>query len=354
MDNAAAKADLYAQSQVDAMLGDDYTAEVKQIAGESLQAATDAYTDEFLNSLTNKNGGNMYGNIAQIDTSNAALLTDINNLLGGGYSWQSNGIQGTDNNRTFHLLKDGKEEDYSAEQLAAKMGAAKALEEVAGSAENAAQALSMVKTGSEDFNKFITNKNFNSMTEGELTSNFGEDMVATEDEARAYLETIFGSEEELNEAAELMGKSVDDLIQEVIDGTEVSASAVQNMGDNLGKRAKAIFDKADLSGVEVEAQKNYSLMMEKAFTAGGSEGGEYLNTFIESLQGEAAEAGVEMTDVFDELSGIDWSHITPDQLAEKLNSLGISTDDLIDQMPELIELMNQAASVDFFHSLATF
>lgn len=347
MDNAAAKADLYAQSQVDAMLGDDYTAEVKQIAGESLQAATDAYTDEFLNSLTNKNGGNMYGNIAQIDTSNAALLTDINNLLGGGYSWQSNGIQGTDNNRTFHLLKDGKEEDYSAEQLAAKMGAAKALEEVAGSAENAAQALSMVKTGSEDFNKFITNKNFNSMTEGELTSNFGEDMVATEDEARTYLETIFGSEEELNEAAELMGKSVDDLIQEVIDGTEVSASAVQNMGDNLGKRAKAIFDKADLSGVEVEAQKNYSLMMEKAFTAGGSEGGEYLNTFIESLQGEAAEAGVEMTDVFDELSGIDWSHITPDQLAEKLNSLGISTDDLIDQMPELIELMNQAASVDF-------
>jgi hypothetical protein len=196
--------------------------------------------------------------------------------------------------------------------MAAEMAAAKALEDVAGSAENAAQALSMVKTDSENFNNFITNGNFNSMTEGELTSNFGEDMVATEEEAQGYLESVFGGEEELKKAADLMGKSVDELVQEVIDGTEVSASAIENMGDNLTTRAKAIFDKADLSGVEVEAQKDYSLMMEKAFTAGGSEGGEYLNSFVESLQDEAAAAGVEMTDVFDELSGIDWSHITPD------------------------------------------
>lgn len=350
----AEKMELIAGMKVDELLGNEYSGEVKSIVTDSVAASTEDLEQKYLGALTNGVFGsdewaNKYGNIAQQQTEiNKDLLNEYNRLMGTNWKSSGNGVQGTDSQRLFEFIdENGDIKTKTAEAMAAEMAAAKALEDVAGSAENAAQALSMVKTDSENFNNFITNGNFNSMTEGELTSNFGEDMVATEEEAQGYLESVFGGEEELKKAADLMGKSVDELVQEVIDGTEVSASAIENMGDNLTTRAKAIFDEADLSGVEVEAQKNYSLMMEKAFTAGGSEGGEYLNSFVESLQDEAAVAGVEMTDVFDELSGVDWSHITPDQLAEKLESLGISTDSLIDKMPDLIDLMNQAAQVDF-------
>lgn len=352
--NAAEKAELFAQMKVDEILGDDFSAEAKQIAGEALTASTEDWEQKYLGALTNGKFGSSdmaweYGDIYQAQSKiNPELLSTYNSLTGKNWQSSGNGVQGTDSNRIFEFInEEGEIVQLRAEQVAAEMAAAKALEEVTGSAENAAQALAMIKNDSENFNNFITNGNFNSMTEDELTSNFGDDMVASEEEAKAYLTSVFGSEEELEKAAELMGKDVDTLVKEIISGTEVSASALENMGNNLGKRARKVFEEADLSGVEIEAQKKYTTMMERAFTSGGTQGGEYLNTFIEGLQDGAEKAGVEMTDVFNELDTIDWSHITPEQLAEQLESLGIETDDLIDQMPHLIELMNQAANVDF-------
>lgn len=358
-ENAAAKADLLAQMQVDEILGDDYSAEVKQIAGEQLAANTEDWEQKYLGALTNGKFGskemkNEYGDIYQAQSKiSDKLLSEYNSLTGKNWQSSGNGVQGTDSNRIFEFInEEGEIVQLRAEQVAAEMAAAKALEEVTGSAEKAADALSKIDQNDEGdaLKDFLTTGNFNSMTEEDLKENFalGEDNKVTTESAKEYLIKAFGSEEELKAAAEGMGKTVDEFVQEVADGATTSFTAIDNMGNNLVSRAKKIFDDANLEGVEVGAQQEYASMVEKVFTAGGKEGGEFLNGFISDIESAIPEGSdTTLTDVIEELGDVNWDDITPEQLAERMEEMGIPMDGLIDKMPELISLMQNAAAVDF-------
>ncbi|DAT81289.1 MAG TPA: hypothetical protein [Caudoviricetes sp.] len=100
------------------------------------------------------------------------------------------------------------------------MAAAKALEEVTGSAESAAKALENLDSDyAEDFNNFIQNGNFNSMTEDELNSTFEKDKEGnvTLESAREYAENALGGEQGLREmVAATLGKSAAEITDEEI------------------------------------------------------------------------------------------------------------------------------------------
>lgn len=361
MQNAADKADLFAQMQVDEILGDNYSAEVKQIAGERLAASTEDWEQKYLGALTNGALGssemkNEYGNIYQAQSKiDEQLLADYNDLTGKNWQSSGNGVQGTDTNRIFEFInEEGEIVQLRAEQVAAEMAAAKALEEVTGSAQSAAEALSNIDSEySDDFNKYITSGNFNSMTEDELNENFelGEDNKVTLESAREYAENVFGGESGLKEMiAATLGKSAEEIteeeieayVQEIADGATTSFTALENVGKNLSDNAKAIFDDIDISGASVEAQQKFQQAFSQVYDQFGKEGAESFKNIINQLAPEDAAILAENIDK------IDWSNASPEYIMQQFDDLGIEIDSLNEgALSELISLMQQASQIDF-------
>ena len=360
MENAADKADLFAQMQVDEILGDDYSADVKQIAGEQLAASTEDWEQKYLGALTNGALGsdemkNQYGNIYQAQSKiSDDLIAEYNQLTGKNWQSSGNGVQGTDTNRIFEFInEEGEIIQLRAEQVAAEMAAAKALEEVTGSAEKAAQALANLDSDySEDFSNFITSGNFNSMTEGEVSENFevGEDGKVTTESAKEYLLNAFGSEENLQAYADSVGKTVDEVVQEVVDGANVTITAMDNISENLSRTPKKIYDglidEGTLENASVESQQAVANMIQNAFTANGEAGAQALSDFIDT-----ATEGLEPEEVDDfiaTLGGIDWENVTPEGLREQLENAGFVMDDFTNgSLSELIAKMQEASGLTF-------
>lgn len=360
MENAADKADLFAQMQVDEILGDDYSADVKQIAGEQLAASTEDWEQKYLGALTNGALGsdemkNQYGNIYQAQSKiSDDLIAEYNQLTGKNWQSSGNGVQGTDTNRIFEFInEEGEIVQLRAEQVAAEMAAAKALEEVTGSAEKAAQALANLDSDySEDFSNFITSGNFNSMTEGEVSENFevGEDGKVTAESAKEYLLNAFGSEENLQAYADSVGKTVDEVVQQVVDGANVTITAMDNISENLSRTPKKIYDglidEGTLQNASVESQQAVANMIQNAFTANGEAGAQALSDFIDTAT-EGLEPE-EVDDFISTLGGIDWTNVTPEGLREQLENAGFAMDDFTNgSLSELITKMQEASGLTF-------
>lgn len=360
MENAADKADLFAQMQVDEILGDDYSADVKQIAGEQLAASTEDWEQKYLGALTNGALGsdemkNQYGNIYQAQSKiSDELIAEYNQLTGKNWQSSGNGVQGTDTNRIFEFInEEGEIVQLRAEQVAAEMAAAKALEEVTGSAEKAAQALANLDSDySEDFSNFITSGNFNSMTEGEVSENFevGEDGKVTTESAKEYLLNAFGSEENLQAYADSVRKTVDEVVQQVVDGANVTITAMDNISENLSRTPKKIYDglidEGTLENASVESQQAVANMIQNAFTANGEAGAQALSDFIDTAT-EGLEPE-EVDDFISTLGGIDWENVTPEGLREQLENAGFVMDDFTNgSLSELIAKMQEASGLTF-------
>lgn len=363
MQNASDKAELFAGIQVDNILGDDYSAEVKQMVTEGLSSRQDELEDDYLGKLTNNSSlsddSYYYGDIAkQMSEIPEKLMNEYNQLTGKNWASSGNGVQGTDNNRIFEFInEEGEIVQLRAEQVAAEMAAAKALEEVTGSAESAAKALENLDSDyAEDFNNFIQNGNFNSMTEDELNSTFEKDKEGnvTLESAREYAENALGGEQGLREmVAATLGKSAADItddeinnyVQKIADAAEISFTALDSVGSNLTDRAKKAFDnmvdEGTLKGLTADQQMNVTDMVAQVFEGGGTQAVEKLQEVFDGIDDTV------LPDVIDELEGIDWQNISPGQLQEQLEQAGIATDDFAASLPILIELMKEAAGIDF-------
>lgn len=360
MQNATDKAELFAQMQVDEILGDDYSAAEKQIAGEQLTQSTEDWEQKYLGALTNGAFGssemaNEWGDIYKSqDQINKDLLAEYNRLTGKNWASSGNGVQGTDTNRIFEFInEEGEIVQLRAEQVAAEMAAAKALEEVTGSAEKASQALANLDSDySEDFSNFITSGNFNSMTEGEVSENFevGDDGKVTTESAKEYLLNAFGSEENLQAYADSVGKTVDEVVQEVVDGANVTITAMDNISENLSRTPKKIYDglidEGTLENASVESQQAVANMIQNAFTANGEAGAQALSDFIDTAT-EGLEPE-EVDDFISTLGGIDWENVTPEGLREQLENAGFAMDDFTNgSLSELIAKMQEASGLTF-------
>lgn len=363
MQNASDKAELFAGIQVDNILGDDYSAEVKQMVTEGLSSRQDELEDDYLGKLTNDSSlsddSYYYGDIAkQMSEIPEKLINEYNQLTGKNWASSGNGVQGTDSNRIFEFInEEGEIVQLRAEQVAAEMAAAKALEEVTGSAESAAKALENLDSDyAEDFNNFIQNGNFNSMTEDELNSTFEKDKEGnvTLESAREYAENALGGEQGLREmvaatlgksAAEITDEEINNYVQQIADAAEISFTALDSVGSNLTDRAKKAFDnmvdEGTLKGLTADQQMNVTDMVAQVFEGGGTKAVEKLQEVFDGIDDTV------LPDVIDELEGIDWQNISPGQLQEQLEQAGIATDDFAASLPTLIELMKEAAGIDF-------
>lgn len=266
------------------------------------------------------------------------LLDRYNAAAGTNYGAHSNFSRGTDNDRTFAFLDEqGQLVELTAEQVKTTIAASEALQGLGASAEEASKVLASIEQGDlgEGLRNYLDTGNFNNMNQQQLEENFemGEDGKVTTESAKEYLIAAFGSEEELNAAAEAMGKSVDEFVQEVANGATDSLKALDEAGQNMSETARKIFedvqDNDGFKNMSVNAQKSVSELIQRAFEGGGKENADAISDFIsnsiEGLDTEEAEGFVSA------LSDIDWNTVSPEGLRKQLEAAGYSMDNFTNE-----------------------
>ncbi len=338
---AEEKMSLISQLQVDAILGDEYGDEEKIIAADKLEARTQEIYEEQLKKYTD--GVNKF---SEADNKQVAqMLKDYNEATGKNWVMDSkNAVRGTDGNRTFAFRdEEGELHELTKEQVAQTVAASLALKELTGNAEAAATTMANLdKNASESDAKgiknFITEGNFNTMTGDEIN-----DLAAQGDQGiEDWLVESFGATDIESLAKDLGYSSGEELIAGVKKGFEVSQGALEDIGNNLGKRAKEAFEKIREAGTlddfTIDEQQQVASLIEQAFNNGGTKGAEVLGQILEAT-------GEQSSEFLDEIALVDWATVSPEQLQKQLEDAGVATDGFAEVLPNLIQLLRQAGTV---------
>lgn len=335
---ADAKMKLIAQLKTDEVLGDDYNAAEKTIASNMMATEQQKIYDELYAKYTGDN-------ISKASGANNAIakemLEEYNKATGNNWSLDRNAVRGSDSNRTFAFLDEqGQLREFTAKQVATTIAAAKALENLSGNAEKAAEVIGNLNNAEdgEALKGFITDGNFNKMTQGELEEISGK----SDADLSTYLKEQFGTEN-LQEVAETLGyDTTEALLAGIREGIATSKGALEEVGNNLGKRAKEVFEKIQEAGTlddfTIDEQQQVAGLIEQAFNNGGTKGAEALGKIIEAT-------GEQSSEFLDEIALVDWATVSPEQLQKQLEDAGIATDGFADALPNLIQLLKQAGEV---------
>lgn len=335
---ADAKMKLIAQLKTDEVLGDDYNAAEKTIASNMMATEQQKIYDELYAKYTGDN-------ISKASGANNAIakemLEEYNKATGNNWSLDRNAVRGSDSNRTFAFLDEqGQLREFTAKQVATTIAAAKALENLSGNAEKAAEVIGNLNNAEdgEALKGFITDGNFNKMTQGELEEISGK----SDADLSTYLKEQFGTEN-LQEVAETLGyDTTEALLAGIREGIATSKGALEEVGNNLGKRAKEVFEKIQEAGTlddfTIDEQQQVAGLIEQAFNNGGTKGAEALGKIIEAT-------GEQSSEFLDEIALVDWATVSPEQLQKQLEDAGIATDGFADALPNLIQLLRQAGEV---------
>lgn len=333
---AEEKMSLISQLQVDSMLGDDYGDEEKVIAAGKLEARTQEIYEEQLKQYTD--GVNVF---SEADNKQVAqMLKDYNEATGKNWVMDSkNAVRGTDGNRTFAFRdEEGELHELSKEQVAQTVAASLALKELTGNAEAAASTMANLdknatEASAEGIKNFITNGNFNTMTESEIADITAQGDGGIED----WLVASFGATDIESLAKDLGYSSGAELVAGVKEGFEQSQGALEDVGKNLDTHAKAIFDGIDLSNATVEAQQNIEASFAEVYSQFGPD---MAQQFAEMMNG--ADEGF-----LNAMDDIDWQDQGVESIRLQFEELGVSTEHLSDdQMTKLIEMMQTATEID--------
>ena len=330
---ADAKMKLIAQLKTDEVLGDDYNAEEKTVASNMMAAEE----QKIYNDLYAKYTG---GGISKASGANNAIakemLEEYNKATGNNWSLDRNAVRGSDSNRTFAFLDEqGQLREFTAQQVASTIAAAKALENLSGNAEKAAEVIGNLNNAEdgEALKGFITDGNFNKMTQGELEEISGK----SDADLSTYLKEQFGTEN-LQEVAETLGyDTTEALLNGVREGIAVSEAALEDVGKNLDTYAKTIFEGIDLSNAAVETQQNIEATFSQIYSQFGPD---MAQQFVDMMSGASTEFLGAMDD-------IDWENQGVESIRLQFEELGISTQHLSDdQLTALIEMMQTATEID--------
>lgn len=250
---AGEKFNLITQMQVEQVLGVAQTTldrAVQAVVTGQIDALTQELTDEWEDKLT---GGGI--NKAS-GSGNSIYQETLRALRDAGYDVSAqtdNAVRGTDNNRSLAFLNSqGQEVVYNAEQIAAMIAAAQALDEIGDSAQGA-------KTQLQDLDEGALNY----IAQGDF-SNSLRDALADYDTADEVI-SQFGGEEAIKAIiAAQEGIGIDEvgeeLVNEFVDGVVNAAENTRDDMDNVGKEyARSVqqaLEDADLSNLTLSEMQD--------------------------------------------------------------------------------------------------
>lgn len=347
---ADAKMKLIAQLKTDEVLGDDYDGEEKTIAANKMAAEEQKIYDELYSKYT----GDYISKASGANNAIAKeMLEDYNEATGNNWSLDRNAVRGSDSNRTFAFLDEsGELREFTAKQVASTIAASQALETLTGNAEAAAKTISKLERNTSDaeteaWKGFITEGNFNGLTEEEISSKLNEeDLTEWITDSYGLDPDADGFEEAWQSLAESLSyDSGAALVEGVREGLETSQKALNDVGSSLSDKAKEIFDTIDLSGVIVGGQQAVEDAFSQVYSNFGAEGAQ---KFAEAMSG--------VPDSFTDIMGqINWQDADVDSLKQQVELLGGSIEGVTDeQFATMIEMMQTMSEISFDAATASF
>lgn len=349
---AQAKMELIADMAIDEALGDDYGNDVKNVSGDLLVAKQDEIYKDVLQFT--KDGFSKVDWYDDSDGTNKAKLVErYNAATGNNWAADSNFSRGTDNNRTFAFLDEmGELHTLTAEQVASTIAAAEAMAEVTANAQGLAEVLNGLGDSGDQLKSLLATGSFSdSLTQEELKGIAGEDGEVSTEEADAFLMKSFevDTAEELQEIADKMGVSLDYLRDQVVQGVAQSEQDFKDVAEGLTQSAKNIFESIDVEDMTANEQRALALQIQQAYANGGKENAEAVGKLIREGFGDQAGEAAEI------LSDIDWSNVTPELLADKLEEANISAENLGNEgLAELISRMKELEKASLSAAEATY
>lgn len=393
-DKASAKLELVAGLKADELLGDNYTSEEKDFAAKE-NAAFIASQTAFYKTLMEHN--NAFNQVNEA-TGETVSLGGINRWSGTendvyqyvlkalqdagqnifAASSQAKAIQGTDNNRSFGFLKDGKEITLSSDEIANILAASDAIQQMGNSANKARQLFSQFSADS--IGKVTTLVNdFNQKTkEFDVTQLMGEwdskmlnefqnaigDETNGVNVAKIVAEKMGLTPEEFNnildtlgveDAGAQFGQAILDGLQGVEDSLNpetYSKKWRENSTDTEGNSILANSfnelllndDKTELKydGISGSQIAEFAQTYEAIFNKFGTEGLNVIDNLLNQFGDDAGKvAGV--------IGDIDWSSDTSlKDFQSALNNIGVTTAGIdlskfITQMDEIYKIADSDA-----------
>ena len=393
-DKASAKLELVADLKADELLGDNYTSEEKDFAAKE-NAAFIASQTEFYKTLMEHN--NAFNQVNEA-TGETVSLGGINRWSGTendvyqyvlkalqdagqnifAASSQAKAVQGTNNNRSFGFLKDGKEITLSSDEIANILAASDAIQQMGNSANKARQLFSQFSADSigkvttlvNDFNQKTKEFDVTQLMEEWDSKMLNEFQNAIGDEtngvnvAKIVAEKMGLTPEEFNnildtlgveDAGAQFGQAILDGLQGVEDSLNpetYSKKWRENSTDTEGNSILAnSFDELLLNddktglkynGISGSQIAEFAQTYEAIFNKFGTEGLNVIDNLLNQFGDDAGKvAGV--------IGDIDWSSDTSlKDFQSALNNVGVATAGIdlskfITQMDEIYKIADSDA-----------
>ena len=282
-DKASAKLELVANLKADELLGDDYTSEEKDFAAKENAAFIASQTAFYKTLMEHDNAFNQVNKA----TGETVSLGGINRWSGTendvyqyvlkalqdagqnifAASSQAKAVQGTDNNRSFGFLKDGKEITLSSDEIANILAASDAIQQMGNSASKARElfsefsgdALNQVTTLVNDFNTKTNEIDFTQVladfTTGDLNTIKDQINTALKDEdvnlTQLIADVLQWDPDQVEHLLSALGITGEDCIQAILDGAE---GAIGSVSDEVSAGLKETYSDDDITGMTVGQQ----------------------------------------------------------------------------------------------------
>ena len=321
------------------------------------QLMTDAYQDIYNdisdsikdasdqnNKANNKDKSKISGTGTSFD--NMSVTDAFNKARGETYGLASNGVRGTDNNRTYAYLENGEEKEYTIAEMQATIAASAALEKMGATAEKAAASLGTLDTNvgkdiGSGIKDWIAFGNFESMTESnfeKMTKGMSKDENGNynQSEVEDYLKKALGTD---NVASVLGDDWYTNFNSAAVNFEHALDDLTKNMSENAIKAYQAI---DGLDNMTIANQKELADAVQSAFEANGSAGA---NALVEQINTALADGASQedISSLNDVLSGMNWDTASIADFKDALVNAGIDAEKLGIDVNAIFEAMSTGA-----------
>ena len=343
----------YTDAAVEEELGKNATEATKKIVSEKTANEIDKNSQDLLAQITNGNQGkyidstqiNKFGQLYKIGSEMSQEMVDMyNKATGNNWKASNNSIQGSDNNRIFEFIdEEGNSQKVTAEAYASVIAASEAFQNIAKNAEEVAKGFNLINSSArKDMENIYVNKNIDTMTKNEIQENFGVkegERVSAADAKKYLTTTAFTSKKELEEYAESIGKTAEEVIKDTTEAANNSLITLDNIGKKIESDVlKGIFEKIDFSQFTVAGQRAIEDSLISIYDTFGKQGATDFVSLINSID------KTKVNDVISNFNSINWDGATVQSVREQFEALGISLEEIISDgnLQKIIDLMNTA------------
>lgn len=274
------------------------------------------------------------------------------------YKLASNGVRGTDNNRTY-VFKDenGKEVPYTLKQMQAAIAAAEALKKMGTMADEAATALNNldIRAGKEigaGIRDWLVSGNFESMTQADFNEMITDldknaDGNYTQEEAEGYLKDKTG-------VTNVRGAFGEDWYTRFNSAAKNFETALNGLTNHMSVTAEGIYNSIQgRNNMTVANQKNLANTVQNAFNANGSEGANALVDQINAVLKEGASQD-DISALTEVLTSTDWDTASITDFKDALLNAGLDAKKLGINVKVIFDAMSTGASTDLANVQKTY